>query len=118
VYVGVRGRVTSLATPTSQLTVQHEHIPTFVHPVTGTLVRNANGSTGMRAMAMPMPPAAGLDVSTLSVGDVIEFTLSVWDGKATGTGTHAWRMTAFTELPSETKLDFADKASSEPDAQP
>ncbi|MFT5424745.1 MAG: hypothetical protein ACI89L_002543 [Phycisphaerales bacterium] len=111
VYTGVRGRVEKLPDAFGDLMIHHEHIPDFVAPMSGELNINKNGATGMRAMTMPFEPAAGVDVSTLKVGDMIEFDLAVW-GKDSERGL-GFNLTRFGMLPEGTELDFADKPSVE-----
>jgi len=81
VYEGILGVIASLpetGNPASNLSIHHEHIPSFVSPKTGEVNVNADGSLGMKPMTMPFPPADGLDLSGLAVGDKIRFSLSVW----------------------------------------
>ena len=70
----VKGKVAQLPDPAvkgSMFQVAHEDIPTFVRK---------DGTLGMNAMTMPFPPAAGLSLQGLAVGDEIELTFEVrWD---------------------------------------
>ena len=115
-YTGIRGRVESLPDAYGDLMIHHEHIPDFVAPMSGKLNVNKNGVTGMRAMTMPFEPAEGVDVSSLKVGDVVEFDLAVW-GKDSAHGL-GFNLTRFSVLPEGTELDFTDKPSVEIPAEP
>lgn len=111
VYTNVRGSVESLPDAFGDLMVRHEHIPDFVAPMTGVLNVNKNGVTGMRAMIMPFEPAPGVDISSLKIGDKIEFDLAVW-GKDSARGL-GFNLTRFGLLPQGTELNFDDKPSVE-----
>jgi len=71
----VNGRIEQLpdtAVKGSMLQVHHEDIPGFVSRE-GKVV-------GMNAMTMPFPPAPGVSLQGLSVGDEVELTFEVrWD---------------------------------------
>lgn len=111
VYTNVRGSVESLPDAFGDLMLRHEHIPDFVAPMTGKLNVNKNGVTGMRAMTMPFEAAAGVDISSLKVGDKVEFDLAVW-GKDSERGL-GFNLTRFSMLPADTELNFDDKPSVE-----
>lgn len=70
----VKGKVAQLPDPAvkgSMFQVDHEDIPTFVRK---------DGTRGMNAMTMPFPPAPGLSLDGLAIGDAIELTFEVrWD---------------------------------------
>ena len=70
----VKGRVEQLPDPRvpgSMFQVHHEDIPGFVRQ---------DGTLGMNAMTMPFPPAPGVSLEGLSVGDEVELTFEVlWD---------------------------------------
>ncbi len=70
-----KGRVAQLPDPAvrgSMFQVAHEAIPDFV---------DRDGKvTGMNAMTMPFPPAPGVSLEGLKVGDAVEITFEVrWD---------------------------------------
>ena len=71
----VNGRIEQLPDPAvkgSMLTVHHEDIPGFVSRE-GKVV-------GMNSMSMPFPPAPGVSLEGLTVGDEVELTFEVrWD---------------------------------------
>lgn len=71
----VNGTIEQLPDPAvkgSMLQVHHEDIPGFVSRE-GTVV-------GMNAMTMPFPPAPGVSLAGLKVGDAVELTFEVrWD---------------------------------------
>jgi|GEM_PF-1351188 len=112
-YENVRAEVVKLPDVFTDLTLHHEHIPDFVAPMTGELHINSNGATGMRAMQMPFPPAEGVDISGLRVGDKLEVDLGVWGPEAEGGFRFA--MIGFRRLPGDTVLDYADKPAAAPD---
>lgn len=94
----VRGEVVQLPSPdnpASSFLVHHEAIPMFL---------NANGQVEpMPEMTMEFPPAAGLDVSQLNVGDKVRLTFEVsWSGPNKG-----WEATKVDVLLPDTPLDFA-----------
>lgn len=111
-YENIRAEVVKLPDAFTDLTLHHEHIPDFVAPMTGELHINSNGATGMRAMQMPFPPAEGVDISGLELGDKLEVDLGVWGPEAEGGFRFA--MIGFRRLPSDTVLDYADKSSVAP----
>lgn len=92
----VRGKVTALPDPAkkgSELRVQHEAIDDF---------RDRNGKVvGMGSMVMEFPPAPGVRIDKLKVGDIVELTFSVWWGE-----TPPWEATRIVTLPADTKLEF------------
>jgi len=100
-----RGQITQLPlpnSPTTSLIIQHESIPDFLH--------NDGKTTGMAAMTMPFPPAEGLDLSGLAVGDAVEITFTVdFEDKL-----NPWLTTAVTKLPADTVLDFSAGHAEEP----
>lgn len=106
VYTGVRGLVVSLpqpGNPASELRIRHEHIPTFLNK-DGEIGVNARGVPGMAAMEMPFPVAEGLDISGMSVGDVVAFDFTVrW-----GVGP-SWFITRYEVLDPGTELDFTNR---------
>jgi hypothetical protein len=105
-YEGVRGEITALPVegdPSSQLRIHHEHIPAFKTKA-GSINVNSKGVSGMRAMTMEFPPADGLSIEGLAVGDKIEFTFVVNWG-----GVRAWEVTKIEKLAADAVLDFSDK---------
>ena len=107
VYEGVLGVVTQLpieGRPAAGLKVHHEHIPDFKDPRTGEIFINANGVPGMRAMDMDLPPADGVDISRLVIGDKVRFTLAVWDQPR-----QAHRVTKIEKVAITTPISFEDK---------
>ncbi len=95
----VRGEVMSLplaGRPGTELNVKHEAIDDF---------KNREGKeVGMSAMVMEFPPAKGVDVSELNVGDKVKVSFSVW-----WTQTPPWVATKIERLPPETELEFRKK---------
>ena len=93
----VRGKVVELPAEgdaRGSFRVHHEAIDDF---------RNPQGEVvGMSSMAMPFPPAEGLDLGGLKVGDKVELDFTVdWSPARRG-----WFATAVRVLPSETELEF------------
>ncbi len=106
-YEDILGVVTAVPVegdPASELRIHHEHIPDFVAPQTGEINVNTNGSTGMRAMVMDMPPGEGMDVSSLNIGDKVRFTFAVWDEPRI-----SWRVTRIERVEPATEISFDDK---------
>ena len=71
----VRGRIVSLPSaedPASELRIHHEAIDTF---------KSAAGeATPMKAMTMTFPPAEGVSLDGLAVGDAVEFVFRMqWE---------------------------------------
>lgn len=91
-----RGEVVSLPVKGDVRTsfkVRHEAIDGF---------RNRKGEVvGMNAMTMDFPPAKGVDLSSLKVGDKVEITFSVWWGN-----TPPWLATKVSKLPADTELVY------------
>jgi copper binding protein CusF len=90
----LRGRITSLPVkgqPLTELTIMHEDLPTFVGQ-DGTV-------KGMKAMEMPFPPAKGVSLEGLAVGDPVEFTFEMrWKSQP-----HS-QLTRIKKLPADTDL--------------
>ncbi|MEQ8770102.1 MAG: hypothetical protein RIB60_06295 [Phycisphaerales bacterium] len=106
-YEGILGIVAELPeanNPASAFKIHHEHIPTFVNPRSGELAMTSEGVPGMRAMVMEMPPAVGVDIAALGVGDKVRFDFAVWNEPRV-----AWRMTAVETIDPETEISFDDK---------
>ncbi len=106
-YEGVLGIVAELPeadNPAASFKVHHEHIPAFVNPRTGELAMTSEGVPGMRAMVMEMPPAVGVDIAELRVGDKVRFDFAVWNEPRV-----AWRMTAIESIDPDTEISFDDK---------
>lgn len=79
--------------PLSDLQIHHEEIPEFVSK-SGEVV-------GMREMTMPFPPAEGVSLRGLNVGDKVEVVFEVdWDNKP------YFQMTKITKLAPETELNL------------
>ncbi len=95
----VRGEVVSLpitGKPQTELIVKHEAIDDF---------KDRDGKVvGMNAMEMEFPPAKGVDVRDLKVGEKVAVTFSVW-----WTQTPPWLATKIERLPPETQLEFRKK---------
>jgi len=95
----VRGEVMSLplkSLPATELKVKHEAIDDF---------KDREGKVvGMSAMVMEFPPAKGVDVSTLNVGDKVSVTFSVW-----WTQSPPWLAMKVELLAPETALEFRKK---------
>jgi len=92
----VRGRIVSLPAPNnpaSELRIRHEAIENF---------KDAEGNIApMRAMTMTFPPAPGVSLEELSVGDAVEFVFEMqWKPHV------EMRLTSIRKLPSDTKLNF------------
>jgi hypothetical protein len=92
----VRAEVVELPSskPGSQFRAHHEAIDNFVG--------RSGKVEGMSAMVMDFPPAPGVDVSSLRIGDKVELSFSVWwiDGVP------EWFATKVVKLPPETKLEY------------
>lgn len=96
----VRGRIAGLpeaGKPFSALSIHHEEIPNFVRQ---------DGKLGMESMEMEFPPAKGVSLAGLSVGDPIEFTFEMrWKSQP-----HI-QLTKIRKLSAETKLVLAGENS-------
>jgi hypothetical protein len=95
----VRGRITMLPVPgkpTTDLAIHHEAINDF---------ENASSPRGMASMDMTFPPAPGVSLDGLAVGDIVEFDLSVWYKPGTKS-VEGYRVTRIKRLPADTKLEF------------
>jgi hypothetical protein len=104
-----RGTVVQLprvGDPRTQFKVKHEAIDNFADR-TGKVV-------GMNAMIMEFPPARGVSLTGLALGDPVEVTFSVWWNE-----TPPWLATKITKLPPGTEFNFgkADPSRAAP-AQP
>ncbi|MEM6459154.1 MAG: copper-binding protein [Planctomycetota bacterium] len=91
---GVVAQLPDAADATTALMIRHEAIPEFV------------GRSGevepMDTMTMQFPPADGLDLTGLSVGDKVAATFVVtWGGPDQG-----FETTEIETLPDDTELDF------------
>jgi len=110
VYEGILGEIAAMpieGDPSSELRIYHEHIPTF-RTKQGTIFVNNGGVPGMNAMEMPFPPADGLSLDGLAVGDKIRFTFAVnWGGE------RAWEVTKIEKLPADTVIDYSVKPTPE-----
>lgn len=106
VYTDIRGVVISMpqpGNPASELRIQHEHIPHFLNRE-GEIGVNARGVPGMAAMVMPFPVADGLDLSGMSVGDIVAFDFTVhWRTSP------SWFITRYEVLDPDTELDFSNR---------
>ena len=105
VYPDILGQITMLPVagdPKSTLKIHHEQIPNF-KTKEGKVHVNAAGIAGMASMTMPFPPAQGLDLSELSVGDKVKFTFQVNWG---GSGGPAWETTKIEKIDPSTEIDF------------
>ncbi len=107
-YEGIKGEITSLpvdGVAGSSLMIRHEHIPNF-RTKAGEINVNSAGVSGMRSMTMEFPPADGLSLEGLAVGDKVVFTFVVnWGGE------RAWEVTAIEKLGDDAVIDFSDKVS-------
>lgn len=104
----VKGIVESLPTidkPQSELRVHHEAIDDFADR-DGKVV-------GMNSMTMEFPPAKGVDISSLKVGDKVVLTFSVWWKQSP-----PWLATKIETLPPETPIEFRKRKQSRPAAKP
>ena len=110
VYDGILGEITALpiaGDPSSELKIHHEHIPTF-RTKQGIINVNSKGIAGMNAMEMPFPPADGLSLDGLAVGDKVRFTFAVnWGGQ------RAWEVTEIEKLAADTVIDYSVKPTPE-----
>lgn len=79
--------------PAAELIVHHEPINDFANP---------NGTKGMNSMSMPFPPAKGLSLEGLAIGDPVELTFAYWSTP----GSMGYEMTKITKLPPGTELHF------------
>lgn len=98
----LRGRIVSLPSeedPASELRIHHEAIDTF---------KNAEGEASpMKAMTMTFPPAPGVSLEGLSVGDAVEFVFQVqWEPSGAMSATSINKLPAGTEL----SIDSAEGA--------
>lgn len=110
IYEGILGEITALpieGDPSSQLRIHHEHIPTF-RTKQGNINVNSKGISGMNSMTMEFPPADGLSLDGLAVGDKIRFTFAVNWG-----GARAWEATKIEKLPADTVIDYSVKPTPE-----
>jgi Cu/Ag efflux protein CusF len=92
----LRGKIVSLpdaSNPASELRIHHEAIQDF---------KNAQGEIKpMQAMTMSFPPAPGVSLDGLAVGDVVEFVFRVqWEP------TYEMGTTSINKLPPGTTLSF------------
>lgn len=97
----VRAEIVRLPTPgepAPELQARHEAIPSFVE-------KYGEAPKGMRAMTMPFPVEAGLDLSALRVGDKVALTFEVDYSIETGL-VDGWRATVIKPLEAETALEF------------
>ncbi|MCA3004067.1 MAG: copper-binding protein [Phycisphaerales bacterium] len=79
--------------PRTQFKVKHEAIDNFA---------DRNGKiVGMNAMIMEFPPARGVSLTGLAVGDPVEVTFSVW-----WRDTPPWLATKITKLPAGIEFNF------------
>lgn len=94
----VRGVITALPVAgdaRTELRAKHERIPDF---------KSKDGKiVGMNVMTMDFPPAKGVDLSGMKVGDKVSITFSVWWGNSPG-----WLATVVKKLPDDTVLDFGN----------
>ncbi|MBY0308508.1 MAG: copper-binding protein [Phycisphaerales bacterium] len=98
----VRGEVASLPIAGDKRTdfrVHHEAIPSF---------KDKDGKVvGMASMTMEFPPAKGVDLSKLKIGDEVVVTFSVWWGT-----TPPWLALKVEKLPDDTTLDLGSPSGS------
>lgn len=104
----VRGRIEGLPVqgkPGSQFYVHHEAIADWLRP---------DGSNGMNSMVMAFPLADGLSLEGLSIGDVVELTVTQFPGSRT-----PYQTRAIKKLPAETALFFgaSERAPEPPSAR-
>lgn len=97
----VRGRIVQLpdpSNPVSELSIHHEAIDDF---------KLGDGTPEpMRAMTMPFPPADGVSLQGLEVGDVVEFSFEVqWEPSP------GMSLTAIKKLPEDAVLGFDESSS-------
>lgn len=102
----VRGRIVSLPSaddPASELRIHHEAIDTF---------KSAGGEAApMKAMTMTFPPAEGVSLDGLAVGDAVEFVFRMQWEPSVSMGT-----TSIKKLPADTVLEFDRGGATGPDA--
>ncbi len=79
--------------PKTELRAHHEAVDDFKDR-TGKIV-------GMGAMIMDFPPAKGVSLAGLKVGDKVTMTWSVW-----WDSTPAWLAVKLEKLPPDTKIEF------------
>lgn len=100
VYV-VRAKIVSLPRAgenASELKAQHEAIDDFV---------DADGKvTGMNAMVMDFPLAAGVSADALKVGDPVRLTFRTWIDTIGTTRVLLWEATKFEALPADTTIEM------------
>jgi len=79
--------------PATELRLRHEAIDDFQNP-TGKVV-------GMNTMIMEFPPAKGVSLAGLKVGDKVAATFSIWWDQSP-----PWLATKIVKLPADTQLEF------------
>lgn len=97
-----RGRVEFIPDPTmpmSDFLVHHEPIPGFKAKY------DEATPSGMNAMVMPFPPADGVDISSVNVGDILSLRFEVEYHPTNGT-VSGMSLVEFQELPVDTQLDL------------
>lgn len=107
VYTAIRGQITQLPDqniPGSELKIRHQQIRDF-KTQDGNININSKGIKGMASMTMPFPPADGLSLDGLVVGDKIEFDFVVNWGSKTGP---SWEVTRIAKLPDDTEIDYTN----------
>ncbi len=112
-YADIKGIITAIPVegmPSSELMIHHEHIPSF-RKKDGEIHVNSSGVSGMRSMTMEFPPAEGISLDGLAVGDKVQFTFVVNWG-----GLRAWEVTKIEKIDPATEISFEDMAAADPHA--
>jgi hypothetical protein len=91
----IRGQVVELPDPkrpTTEFVIKHEAIDDFA---------DSNGMiVGMGTMEMPFPPAKGVSLDGIAVGDIVQLQFGVWYKPS------RWHALSVKKLPPDTRLDF------------
>ncbi|USN98649.1 MAG: hypothetical protein H6810_10840 [Phycisphaeraceae bacterium] len=107
---GIIAQLPSDGPPPEDLKIHHEHIPDFIGK-TGEVVRNSDGTPGMKSMVMPFPELGeGVSLEGLAPGDKVVFTLKVkWLESPSGERTPRWLVSALEPLPADAEISFENK---------
>jgi hypothetical protein len=104
----VRGRITDLpreGSPASDLRVYHESMPSFRH--TWPADDGVTPKMGMGSMDMNFPPAEGLSLEGVAIGDAVVLTFEV-DYRIEDGTIASYRTTSIERLPDGVTLDLPD----------
>lgn len=96
--------------PETTLRIHHQHIPGFKTRENVVNV-SPDGIPGMKSMVMPFPPAQGVSLDGLEVGDKVRFSFAVHWG-----GNPPWEVTKIERLDPSTEIDFTNAPAPTDDA--